>query len=56
MARFITQVTVFSLTQKKLNEPGLLGYLLFFDIFSPLINGIIYISNTRSKSGKNKWK
>ena len=56
MARFITQLTVFSLTQKKLNEPGLLGYLLFFDIFSPLINGIIFISNTRSKSGKNRWK
>jgi len=56
MARFITQVTVFSLTQKKLNEPGLLGYLLFFDIFSPLINGIIFISNTRSKSGRNRWK
>jgi len=56
MARFITQLTVFSLTQKKLNEPGLLGYLLFFDIFSPLINGIIFISNTRSKSGRNRWK
>jgi glycosyltransferase involved in cell wall biosynthesis len=56
MARFLTQFTVFSLTQKKLNEPGLLGYLLFFDIFSPLINSIIYISNTHSKSGKNKWK
>jgi len=56
MVRLLTQFTVFALTQKKLNEPGLLGYLLFFDIFSPLINGIIYISNTRSKSGKNKWK
>ena len=56
MVRLLTQFTVFSLTQKKLNEPGLLRYLLFFDIFSPLINGIIYISNTRSKSGKNKWK
>jgi len=56
MVRLLTQFTVFSLTQKKLNEPGLLRYLLFFDIFSPLINGIIYISNTLSKSGKNKWK
>ena len=56
MVRLLTQFTVFALTQKKLNEPGLLGYLLFFDIFSPLINGIIYISNTRSKSGKNRWK
>jgi cellulose synthase/poly-beta-1,6-N-acetylglucosamine synthase-like glycosyltransferase len=54
--RLLTQFIVFSLTQKKLNEPGLLRYLLFFDIFSPLINGIIYISNIRSKSGKNKWK
>jgi glycosyltransferase involved in cell wall biosynthesis len=54
--RLITQITVFSLTQKKLNEPGLLGYLLIFDIFSPLINSVIFISSTRNKSGKNKWK
>ena len=55
-SRLITQIIVFLLNQKKLNEPGLLGYLLFFDIFSPLINSIIYLSNNRSNSGKNKWK
>jgi cellulose synthase/poly-beta-1,6-N-acetylglucosamine synthase-like glycosyltransferase len=54
--RLITQIIVFLLSQKKLNEPGLLGYLLFFDIFSPLMNSVIFISNTRSKSGINKWK
>jgi len=54
--RLITQITVFLLVQKKLNEPGLIGYLLFFDIFSPLINSIIFLSNSRSKPGINKWK
>ena len=42
----MVQFTVYYLTQKKLNEPGLLPYLLFFDIFSPLINGILFLSNT----------
>ena len=54
--RLITQIVVFSLVQKKLNEPGLLGFLLFFDIFSPLINSIIFLSNRRNRSGKNEWK
>jgi glycosyltransferase involved in cell wall biosynthesis len=54
--RMIVQITLFLLIQKKLNEPGMLGYLLFFDIFSPLINSIIFFSNTRSKSGINQWK
>jgi cellulose synthase/poly-beta-1,6-N-acetylglucosamine synthase-like glycosyltransferase len=56
LLRSITQITVFTLVQKKLNEPGLLAYLLFFDIFSPLINSILFLSNSLSKSGKNKWK
>lgn len=54
--RLITQFIVFSLVRKKLNEAGLLAYLLFFDIFSPVINSAIFLSNTRSLSGKNKWK
>jgi glycosyltransferase involved in cell wall biosynthesis len=54
--RLITQIIVFALVQKKLEEPGLLGYLLIFDIFSPLINGIIFLSMSRSHSGKNAWK
>jgi hypothetical protein len=54
--RLIVQIIVLTLVQKKLNEPGLLAYLLFFDIFSPIINGVIYLSNFRSISRKNKWK
>jgi glycosyltransferase involved in cell wall biosynthesis len=54
--RLMTQIIVYTLVQKKLNEPGLLAYLLFFDIFSPVINSVIFLSNTRSISGKNKWK
>ena len=56
LTRLITQIIVFPSIQKKLNEPGLFGYLIFFDIFSPIINSIIYLSSTRSKPGKNRWK
>jgi glycosyltransferase involved in cell wall biosynthesis len=55
-SRLISQIIVFALVQKKLNEPGLMTYSLFFDIFSPVINSIVFLSNTRSRSGKNKWK
>jgi hypothetical protein len=54
--RLITQLIVYTLVQKKLNEPGLLKYSIFFDIFSPVINSIVFLSNIRSRSGKNKWK
>jgi glycosyltransferase involved in cell wall biosynthesis len=54
--RLISQYTIFFLIQKKLNEPGLLQYLLIFDIFSPVINGILFLSNTGSKSGRNRWR
>ena len=56
VVRLITQIIVFTLVRKKLNEPGLFAYLLIFDIFSPLINGIIFLSNNRIISGKNRWK
>ncbi|HLN54686.1 MAG TPA: glycosyltransferase [Bacteroidales bacterium] len=52
--RLITQATVFPLVQKKLVEPGLVGYSLFFDIFSPLINGFLFISKGKAQ-GKNQW-
>lgn len=54
--RLATQITVLNLVQKRLNESGLLGYSLFFDIFSPLINALIYISNFRKRSVNNQWK
>jgi cellulose synthase/poly-beta-1,6-N-acetylglucosamine synthase-like glycosyltransferase len=54
--RLIIQIITAALTVKKLNEPGMTGYLIIFDIFSPLINAILLLGNTRSKSGKNQWK
>jgi len=54
--RMIIQIIVFTLVQKKLNEPGITIYSTIFDIFSPLINFIIFFSNRWNKPGKNKWK
>jgi glycosyltransferase involved in cell wall biosynthesis len=54
--RLVCQVTVLGLVQKRLNEPGLAGFSLIFDIFSPLINSMVYLSNTLNRSGKNQWK
>ncbi|HUX58791.1 MAG TPA: glycosyltransferase [Bacteroidales bacterium] len=54
--RLLIQIIVLSLVQRKLIEPGLIIYSLFFDIFSPVINIILFLSNSRGSSGKNKWK
>lgn len=54
--RLISQIIVLALSQKRLNEPGLVGYSLFFDIFSPAINGIIYLSNKLRRPKTNLWK
>ena len=54
--RLISQATVLIQGQKRLNEKGIAGYSLFFDIFSPVINSVIFLSNTTTRSGKNKWK
>ncbi len=54
--RLLMQVIVLLLAGKKLNETGLVLFSLIFDIFSPLINGIIYVSNFRNRPGKNIWK
>jgi cellulose synthase/poly-beta-1,6-N-acetylglucosamine synthase-like glycosyltransferase len=54
--RIIIQIIVFTLVSKKLNEKGMLVYSLFFDIFSPIINTIVYLSNNRNRSVKNRWK
>jgi glycosyltransferase involved in cell wall biosynthesis len=54
--RLVTQITVLALTQKKLNEKGLIAYSLIFDIFSPFINSLLYFSNLLDKPGKNRWK
>lgn len=54
--RLIAQIMVLVLNQKKLNEPGMAGYSIFFDIFSPLINGYLLLTNTFIRPGKYQWK
>jgi hypothetical protein len=54
--RLITQIAVLVPGMKRLNENGLIVYSLFFDILSPVINSIIYISNSLTRSTKNLWK
>lgn len=54
--RLISQIVVLIPGQERLNERGIAGYSLIFDIFSPVINSVIYLSNTISRSGINKWK
>lgn len=54
--RLAVQIAVLSLAQKRLNEPGLLFYALFFDIFSPFVNGAVYLSNLTGGSGRYLWK
>ncbi len=54
--RLILQIIIINAGRKKLNEPGLLFYSIIFDIFSPFINGTVYISNLLTRSSKNTWK
>jgi len=56
VARLITQIIVFVLVQKRLNEPRLLTYSLIFDIFSPVINSLVLLSTFGKGSGNNVWK
>ncbi len=54
--RLITQTVVLLLTQQKLDERGLTIYALFFDIISPLINSLVFLSSKKTRSAKNVWK
>lgn len=54
--RLVIQLTVMLTCQRKLNEPGIAVFSLFFDIFSPIINSAVLISNFISRPGKNQWK
>jgi glycosyltransferase involved in cell wall biosynthesis len=54
--RLLVQTIVLNTVSKKLNEPGLVIYSLFFDIFSPVINSLVFTAGSRNRSGKNRWK
>lgn len=55
-ARLIVQVIVFATACRKFNEPRLLGYCLFFDIFSPFLNALFYVSRFRQNKSAGQWK
>jgi glycosyltransferase involved in cell wall biosynthesis len=55
-SRLIVQLFVFILISRKLNEKGIVPFSLFFDIFSPLIYTVIYLTKTSGKSARNRWK
>jgi cellulose synthase/poly-beta-1,6-N-acetylglucosamine synthase-like glycosyltransferase len=54
--RLIIQLVVLIVGQKKFREPGILFFSVIFDIFSPLINGSVLLSNITTGKSKNKWK
>jgi biofilm PGA synthesis N-glycosyltransferase PgaC len=54
--RLVIFLVVVFLTQKRLNEKGLLTISLFFDILSPIINGVLYSGSIRNRTGRNTWK
>ncbi len=56
VVRLITQIVIFVLINKRLNEPGLFPISLIFDILSPLIAGVVYLSNTLNKPANKEWK
>jgi len=56
LIRLIIQSIIIAYTQKKLNERGLLLFSLIFDIFSPLLNGLIYLLQMSNRPGRHTWK
>jgi len=54
--RLFTQIIILTRIHKTFNEPGLTIYSLFFDIFSPVINTIVFYSSAQSRSVKKRWK
>ena len=54
--RLIVQIIVFNSVRKKLNEPGIVIYSLFFDIFSPVINSLVFAASSRNRTAQNRWK
>lgn len=53
--RLAAQITVYALNRRKLNEPGLIPWLLLFDILSPVINSIIYVTNFGQGARNTRW-
>jgi len=54
--RLAAEITIFTLVQKRLNEEGIVGWGLAFDIISPFVNSILFLTNIVRKPGNNRWK
>ena len=54
--RLIVQSVIFVKGQKKFKEKDLTAYSLIFDIFSPVINCVVYMSNIIKGQRKYRWK
>jgi poly-beta-1,6-N-acetyl-D-glucosamine synthase len=54
--RLVIQTIIFIRIQTKLNERGLRFYSLIFDIFSPVLNGLIYFSQISNRARRSTWK
>ncbi len=56
LLRLSAMFATFYVNGKKLDEKGLLPFILIFDIFSPLINIMLYSGTLRNKSVSKSWK
>ena len=56
LIRLAIMFATFYTNMKKLDEKGLLPFILIFDLFSPLINIILYSGTLREKSLRKAWK
>jgi glycosyltransferase involved in cell wall biosynthesis len=56
LIRLLTYLIIIGAAQKRFNEKGLQVYSLFFDIFSPLLNGIVHLSNFSFRRRTAPWK
>lgn len=54
--RLFVQVSFTVAAGRKLNERGLLPYSIIFDIFSPLINIVLYLTSIKNRTGRVTWK
>ena len=56
LGRLCVQIVVIAFAQKKFNENNLVIPSLIFDVFSPIVNLVLYFSSLSNNSGRNKWK
>lgn len=53
--RLIIQLIIFMVVRERLNEKGILPLIPIFDILSPFINLMIYVSSRKQETSKNLW-